>query len=77
MTIDEATALVLRCLADIAPDVDTSSLSGDTDLRRAADLDSMDVFNLVAAITERSGVDIPDTEVAGLTTVAAFADRIT
>lgn len=77
MTTAEARALVLRCLSEIAPDVDTGSLPGDTDVRRAADLDSMDVFNLVAAITERSGIDIPDTEVAGLTTVDAFADRIT
>jgi acyl carrier protein len=76
MTADEARAVVLGCLSEIAPDVDTAHLAGDADLRRAADLDSMDVFNLVAAIAERTGVDIPDTEVAGLSTVDAFAQRL-
>ena len=76
MTIDEARTTVRECLGDVAPDVDTVHLAGDADLRRAADLDSMDVFNLVAAIAERTGVEIPDTEVAALTSVDAFAGRI-
>jgi acyl carrier protein len=76
MTIAEARTTVLECLSDVAPDVDAEHLAGDADLRRAADLDSMDVFNLVAAIAERTGVEIPDSEVASLTTIDAFAARI-
>lgn len=76
MTPDDARAIVLRCLDDIAPGAGAERLSGDEDLREALDLDSMDIFNVVAAIAERTGVDIPDRDVAGLTTVDAFVDQI-
>ena len=42
------------------------------DLRETLDLDSMDVFNLVAAIAEQGGVDIPDRDVGRLTTLDAL-----
>lgn len=76
MTHDDARAIVLRCLEDIAPGAGGDSLASDADMREELDLDSMDIFNLVAAISAQTGVDIPDREVAGLTTIDAFAARI-
>lgn len=73
MTHDDARDLVRRCLDDVAPGAGADDLAPDADLREALDLDSMDVFNLVAAIAEQTGVEIPDREVAGLTTLDAFA----
>lgn len=76
MTTDEARAIVLRCLAEIAPDADLDSLAPDADMRRTLDLDSMDVFDLVAAIAEESGVEIPDRDIAQLVSVDAAADYV-
>ena len=76
MTRDEARATVLRCLDEIAPGAGADGLAAGDDVREALDLDSMDVFNLVAAISEQTGVDIPDRDVAGLTTLAAFVDYL-
>ena len=69
MTADTARALVLRCLGEIAPDADLDALPGDADLRDTLDLDSMDMFNLVAAIAEEGGVEIPDRDANRLTTL--------
>jgi len=71
MNPDAARTIVLRNLAEIAPDADLASLPADADLREALDLDSMDMFNLVAAISEESGVDIPDRDVGRLTSLDA------
>jgi acyl carrier protein len=76
MTRDDARAIVRRCLDDIAPGAGGETVAPDADLREALDLDSMDVFNLVAALAEEAGADIPDREVASLTTLDAFAERV-
>ena len=41
----------------------------DDDLRTTLDLDSMDIFNLVALISERAEIDIPDRDAGRLTTL--------
>jgi len=76
MTPDAARAIVRRCLDEIAPGAGGDAVAPDADLREALDLDSMDIFNLVAALSEETGVDIADREVAGLTTLDAFAGRV-
>ncbi|HEU4975658.1 MAG TPA: phosphopantetheine-binding protein [Baekduia sp.] len=76
MTPDDARALVRRCLGEIAPDADLDALEDADDLRETLDLDSMDIFNLVAAIADESGVEIPDREVGRLTTLGALVERV-
>ena len=69
MSPDDARALFLRCLAEVAPDADLAALAPEDDLRETLDLDSMDMFNVVAAIAEESGVEIPDRDIGRLTTL--------
>lgn len=76
MTTASARQLVRRCLAEIAPDADVSGLAPDTPLRQALDLDSMDVLNLVAAIADDAGIEIPDRDVGGLKTLDDVAEYI-
>jgi acyl carrier protein len=69
MTEPDARALVLRCLGDIAPEADLAALPAGADLRETLDLDSMDFFNLVAALADGSGAVIPDADARQLTTL--------
>lgn len=79
MSDDEIKALVLRELGNIAPEAGTE-IDPDADLREQVDLDSMDVLNLMIAIHEATGVDIPEADYPKLATLnAALAylrDRI-
>jgi acyl carrier protein len=52
--------LVRRLLSDIAPDVDFDALGVDEDVRDAADIDSVDFLNFVAAVHAETGIDIPE-----------------
>ncbi len=79
MNEDEIRALVLRELANIAPEAD-ANLDPDVELREQIDLDSMDLLNLMIAIHEATGVEIPEADYPMLATlngaVAYLRDRL-
>jgi acyl carrier protein len=62
-------AVIHEELTRLAPEVDVQALDGSIDLREQADLDSMDFLNLLTAIHQRLGVDIPDADASRLATL--------
>ena len=69
----DMTAIVVDALLEVAPDVDPATLDHDAQLREDLELDSMDVLNLVVAINEATGIDVPEQDYGELTTVATIA----
>lgn len=72
MTIDDARALMGRLLGRIAPEFDLEEIDPDTPLQETMDLDSMDFLNLVAALHDEAGIDVPERDYPLLSTVAGF-----
>lgn len=70
MTPDEATTLLHDAIVQVAPDVDPTELDHDEDLWFALELDSMDQLNVMIAIRDRSGIDVPEADYPKLTTIA-------
>ncbi len=70
MSDDEIKALILSELGNIAPEAG-SEIDPDTELREQIDLDSMDILNLMIAIHEATGVDIPEGDYPKLGTLNA------
>lgn len=70
MTDDQIRALVLQELSNIAPEVETDQIDPTLDLREQIDLDSMDILNLVIAIHEATGVDIPEADYPQMASLA-------
>ena len=66
-------AAIFRALHQVAPEVDPASLKPDANLRDQVDLDSMDVLNVMAALSERIGVDIPEVDYPELATIGGAA----
>ena len=62
MSDEDIRALVVRELRKIAPEIDVSKIDFCIDLREQVDFDSMDILNLVVAIHETTGVDIPEAD---------------
>ncbi|MBM3551414.1 MAG: acyl carrier protein [Alphaproteobacteria bacterium] len=60
MTEAEIRALILELIGEIAPEADLGSAQDQDDLREIFDLDSMDFANLVVALHDRLGVNIPE-----------------
>lgn len=80
MTRDEIRTVVLDELSGIAPEAVLDEIDPRADLRDEIDLDSINVLDLIIALHERLGVDIPDIDVPRLLTlegaVAYLADRL-
>lgn len=62
---------VLATLAAIAPGIDVSALRPDQPLRGQLDLDSLDWLNAVAALRDRLGIDLAESDIDTLATLDA------
>ncbi len=69
MTESDITAAIREELARLAPEIDFAALDPTSDLREQADLDSMDFLNLLTALHQRLGVEIPDADARRLATI--------
>ncbi len=76
MNANELRALVITTLTGIAPEVDAAKLRDDLPLRRQVDLDSMDWLNFLLGLHKTLGVEIPESDYARLTTLAALLEYL-
>jgi len=71
VTDQEIRALILRELQKIAPEVEAEQVDPAVDLREQIDLDSMDILNLMIAVHEATGVEIPEADYTKMSTLDA------
>lgn len=69
-TTSEIETAILDEIDAIAPGCIPDGLDRSADMRDEMDLDSMDILNLVAALHERLGVDIPEADLDQVVTLA-------
>lgn len=74
MNRDELRSAILETLAGIAPEIDAAAIDPAKLLREQVDLDSADWLNLLVALHEKLGVDIPDADAGRLTTLDKLVD---
>lgn len=71
-------AAFLEELGKIAPDIDLATVGDDDHIQDELELDSMDVLNLVSALHERFGLNIPEADYEEIATprlAAAYLER--
>ena len=68
MTATQIDAAVKEALHRIAPEADVGALDAASDIRETLDIDSFDFLNLLVALHERLGVEIPETDYARVRT---------
>ena len=76
MTDQSLSAIVLEELGNIAPEIEAEEIDPSVDLREELDIDSMDFLNLVIALHERLGVDIPEADYGKLASINAMVDYL-
>jgi acyl carrier protein len=72
MNTSDANALLARLLHNIAPEVDLAEVDADAPLQDEIDLDSMDFLNLVTALHDETGIEVPERDYPNLATVSGF-----
>ena len=76
MTRDELKKIFAEELGSIAPEVDLSNIAETDNIQEYFDLDSMDIYNLLAALHQRLDIDIPDKDSSKLLTVKDAVDYL-
>ena len=62
MTRSDIEAAIVAAITGVAPEIDASSIRPGVSFRDELDLDSMDFLNVVLALHERLGVEIPEVD---------------
>lgn len=73
LTLVETVVTLLRA---IAPEVEPETLQAERPLRSQVDLDSMDWLNFLVSLHERFGVNIPESDYAGLVSLNDVVDYL-
>jgi len=61
--------VVTEALTQVAPEIDAGALDPAAGLSEQLDLDSMDFLNVIVAIHEQTGIEIPERDYAKLATL--------
>jgi acyl carrier protein len=69
MTEAEIKQAVREALSNVAPEVDYNAIDPAKDLRDQIDIDSVDFLNFVIGLHKELNIEIPDADVAKLTTL--------
>lgn len=77
MTRDDARTLLARLLRGIAPELDLAAVADDALLQEELELDSMDFLNLVTALHDEAGIDVPERDYPRLASIGGFLDYVT
>jgi acyl carrier protein len=72
MSPDDARTLLARLLHGVAPEIDLDEIDPAAALQEEAGLDSMDFLNLVSALYEETGIDVPERDYPAIATVDGF-----
>jgi acyl carrier protein len=71
-----ARTVVLSIIARVAPNADLDGLRGDENLRDELDLDSMDFLNILIAIAQELGVEVPERDYGSVRTLDDLVDYV-
>ncbi len=69
MTEQELREAVIAALTQVAPDIDPAAIDPTIGLAEQLDIDSMDFLNVVVAIHERTGIEVPERDYPKLSTL--------
>ena len=77
MNDSEARDLLERLLRRIAPEADLEGAGEDEALQDLVDLDSMDMLNLMTALHEETGIEVPEGDYPQLSSISGFVGYVT
>ena len=77
MNTTDARTLLEGLLHRIAPEIDLAEADPAAPLQDALDLDSMDFLNLVTALHDETGIDVPERDYPQLASIDGFVAYVT
>jgi acyl carrier protein len=75
-TKETLTAAVHAAVTSVVPGADLQSLAPDDDIVESLDLDSMDVLNIMAAVAQETGLEVPERHYPRTRTLEGFVNEL-
>lgn len=69
MNEQQAREALVAALAEVAPEADPAEIDPQLDLGEQLEIDSIDFLNLIVAVNQRTGVEVPERDYPQLRTV--------
>jgi len=76
MNENEVRNLVFEIIHRIAPEADLDRLDPNENLREALDIDSFDFLNVLVALNEKLGVNIPEADYRQVSTLKTMVEYV-
>jgi acyl carrier protein len=76
MTNSTIQGAVLAAIIEVAPDLEPKDLDSTTNLHDDLGLDSIDLLNIASEVAERTGFEIPESEMSRLHSVGDLIDFV-
>ena len=76
MTKDDVREIVLKIIAEIAPDEDLGNVKPDVGLRDQLDLDSMDFLDIVMELRKQYSIEVPEEDYSRLASLDSCAEYL-
>ncbi len=62
MNKDELKKIIIEEILNIAPDIDESEITLDGNIQTSLEIDSYDFLNILVALNERIGIEVPESD---------------
>ncbi len=78
LSTEQALTIINEAIGSVAPELEEelATVDPDIDVWEFLELDSIDHMNVMVALLERTGVDVPDRDYARLRTLRALAEYL-
>lgn len=76
MTPAETRALLAHLLRGVAPEVDLDAVDPAAPLQEEVELDSMDFLNLMTALYDETGIEVPERDYPLVATIDGFVSYV-
>ncbi len=74
MTKEEIKIAIIEQILLIAPDIEKNEIVPDENLQRSLEIDSFDFLNILTALNQELGVEVPESDYGKVDTLEHMAD---
>lgn len=76
MNESEIKSIVISIIKNIAPDTEPEKLQPDDNIRTKLEIDSFDALQIVVALDEKFGIEIPEADYGQIQTLSSLNDYL-
>ena len=69
MNNDELRNIIIKEILNIAPDIEEEDISIDENIKTSLEIDSYDFLNILVALNEKIGIEVPESDYAKVDTL--------